>query len=153
MNASADKPLAEDVASLTRFHLLVAWWSLLAFITLGVVLEGLHAWKVSDYLGRDAKVRRLMWTLSHAHGTLVALVHAAFAFTLHAMIPIVSARIRLASRLILAAGTLLPVGFFLGGVFVHESDPGVGVWLVPLGAGCLILGVLLVSLETLRNVR
>jgi hypothetical protein len=43
---------------------------------------------------------------------------------------------------------LLPGGFFLGGVFLYSGDPGLGVFLVPLGALTLFVGVLLTALAT-----
>ena len=43
----------------------------------------------------------------------------------------------LVSPLLIAASVLLPGGFFLGGCFIYESDPGLGIWLVPVGALCL----------------
>ena len=50
-----------------------------------------------------------------------------------------------ASRFLLAANVLLPAGFFLGGLFLHAGDPGLGILLVPLGAVALFLGVLLAA--------
>jgi predicted GNAT family N-acyltransferase len=44
-----------------------------------------------------------------------------------------------------AAIVLLPGGFFLGGLFVHGGDPGLGVLLVPVGAVCLFAAVLLTA--------
>ena len=43
----------------------------------------------------------------------------------------------------LVAGTLLPGGFLLGGFFIYQGDPGMGIWLVPLGALALCVGVFL----------
>lgn len=45
----------------------------------------------------------------------------------------------------MAASVLLPGGFFLGGIFIHGGDPGLGIFLVPLGAGFLFLVVLLTA--------
>ena len=44
-----------------------------------------------------------------------------------------------ASQALVAAGVLLPAGFFLGGMVVYGGDPGLGVLLVPVGAVCLIV--------------
>lgn len=38
-----------------------------------------------------------------------------------------------------------PLGFFLGGVFIHGGDPGIGVILVPPGGLLLFLSVLLTA--------
>jgi hypothetical protein len=43
------------------------------------------------------------------------------------------------SRLVSAAGILLPLGFFLGGVVIHGGDPGLAVLLVPVGAVAAIV--------------
>ncbi len=65
-----------------RGHLAFGWWCLLVFIGLGAVLEGLHTFKLGFYLDSSNAMRRLMWTLAHAHGTLFGLVHIAFALSL-----------------------------------------------------------------------
>ncbi len=88
-------------------------------------------------------MRRLLWTLAHAHGALLSPVHAAFAFTYFAIPVLLTGRQRLASALLMTASVLLPGGFFLGGAFVYEGDPGLGIWLVPPGALCLLVGVFL----------
>ena len=65
-----------------RTNLLIGWWSLLAFLSLGIGLEYMHAFRVPWYLDLgEPEVRRLMWRLAHAHGVLISLVHLAFAFT------------------------------------------------------------------------
>ena len=61
-----------------RRHLQFGWWSLVVFATLGLVLETLHGFKVRAYLDVSNETRRLMWTLAHAHGTLLAIVHIVF---------------------------------------------------------------------------
>ena len=60
-------------------HLKFGWWSLLLFLSLGIFLEALHGFKVSWYLNVGVETRRLMWRLAHAHGTLISLIHIAFA--------------------------------------------------------------------------
>jgi hypothetical protein len=132
-------------------HLQFAWWSLSCFVILGITLEALHGFKISWYLGKNAEIRRLMWTLAHAHGALLSLVHAAFAFTYFAMPVQLIWRQRLASALLMAASVLLPGGFFLGGTFVYEGDPGLGILLVPPGALCLFLGVFLTAIDVVRG--
>ena len=64
---------------LVRRHLRFGWWSLATFGLLGLVLETLHGFKVGAYLDVSNETRRLMWTLAHAHGTLLGLVHLGFA--------------------------------------------------------------------------
>ena len=81
----------------------------------------------------------------------MSLVHAAFAFTYFAMPVQLTWRQRLASALLMAASVLLPGGFFLGGTFVYEGDPGLGILLVPPGALCLFLGVFLTAIDVVRG--
>jgi hypothetical protein len=128
-----------------RRHLRFGWWSLAVFATLGLVLESLHGFKVGAYLDVSNETRRLMWTLAHAHGTLLSMVHVVFGLSVR-VAPEVSARERpLISRCLIGASLLLPGGFFLGGVTFYGGDPGVGVLLVPVGAVSLIIAVFLLA--------
>ena len=131
--------------NLALFHLRIGWWSLLVFVTLGLILEGMHAFKVDWYLRVDHEIRRLMWTLSHAHGTLTSLVQVAFAATVSLTPDAASPSRRLASRCLLGAGVLLPAGFFLGGLGSQGGDPSLGILLVPVGGLLLLVGVLLTA--------
>ncbi len=138
----------DDSSDCARNHLRFGWWSLLVFLTVGLILEGLHSFKVGLYLDADHQTRRLMWTLAHAHGTLLSLINLAFAGMVRA-IPAWPARRRaLASRCLYGASLLLPGGFLLGGAWVHGGDPGLGVLLVPVGGLLLLLSVLLTALGT-----
>src|SRR4029079_18683027 len=96
------------------------------------------------YLDVSNETRRLMWTLAHAHGTLLALVHVIFALTWRAA-PASLPTPRLISSSLIAASVLLPGGFFLGGVAFYSGDPGVGVLLVPVGAILLLTSAGLVA--------
>ena len=134
------RPDTDDLASLEHRHYVFGWLALLVFLTLGIALEALHAFKIPGYLDADQESRRLGLRLAHAHGVLLGLVHVAFATTLrHA-----PARAQLSSRLLSAATLLLPGGFLLGGLFARGGDPGLGILLVPMGALCLFLAVALV---------
>jgi len=133
------------VDALSMRHLRVGWWSLLVFLTMGLVLEALHGFKVGWYLEMANSTRRFAWTLAHAHGTLLGLVNLLLGATLH-RISAWSARTRaIASNALLAATVLLPAGFFLGGWFPYEGDPGIGIFLVPVGGGLLALSILIVA--------
>lgn len=140
------KPLSEAGPTLiTRRHLQFGWWSLLLFLSLGVALEALHGFKAGLYLDVSKETRRLMWTLAHAHGTLLALVHIAFAASSH-WLPRWDPSMRgLASVSLIGASILIPSGFFLGGVVIYGGDPGLGILLVPLGAVLLFVAVLLTA--------
>lgn len=132
-----------------RRHLLFGWWSLLAFASLGLFLEMLHGLKVGAYLDASNDTRRLMWTLAHAHGALLGLVHIAFALTVRA-VPGRPAWNRLISRSLVGASILLPGGFFLGGVQFYAGDPGLGVLVVPIGAMLLIAAAALTARSVAR---
>jgi GNAT superfamily N-acetyltransferase len=134
-----------DLDRLTRKHLRFGWWSLLVFLSLGVVLEAFHGLKIGYYLDVSNDARRLAFRLGHAHGTLLSLVHVAFALTLASRFAPAADSAKRASRLLVAATLLLPGGFLLGGLFSHGGDPGVGVFLVPVGALALFLAVMSVA--------
>jgi len=133
-------PAPDDLKALERRHFVAGWLTLLVFLTLGIALEALHAFKIPFYLDADHESRRLGLRLAHAHGVLLGLVHVAFASTLrHAAFGLVPARP--SSRLLTAATVLLPGGFLLGGLFARGGDPGLGILLVPAGALCLFAAV------------
>ncbi|MEM7233599.1 MAG: hypothetical protein AAF517_15595, partial [Planctomycetota bacterium] len=87
-------------------HLRIGWASLLVFLSLGIGLEALHGFKVDWYMEVANSTRREMWTLAHAHGTLISLVQIAFAATLFVLGHVTSGH-KLAGRCLLAAGLLL----------------------------------------------
>jgi hypothetical protein len=134
-------------------HLRFGWWSLLIFLTLGIVLEALHGFKVGAYLNVSNATRRLLWTLAHAHGTGLALVHLGFAATVKYLTNWVERTRAFASVSLMAASILLPGGFFLGGLVIYAGDPGLGILLVPLGAICLFLAVLFSAIAATKHSR
>ena len=123
-------------SDLARFHSRFGWTSLALFATLGIVLEGLHGLKVGWYLEQANETRRLMFTLAHAHGTLLSVVNLAFGALL--FVTADDQRGSFASRCLLAGTILMPAGFFLGGLYIYDGDPGLGVMLVPVGAICVV---------------
>jgi hypothetical protein len=120
-------------------HLRFGWWSLFAWLALGVGLETLHGFKLGWYLNVDNEARRLMFTLAHAHGTLLALVNIAAGLTLRTVKGFELGR--RASQCLLWGAALMPAGFLLGGIVIHDGDPGLGVALVPIAALLLLYGV------------
>lgn len=158
MKDKAEKVVAESPQAIARTdnglrqrHLMVGWWSLLLFLTLGIVLESLHGFKIQWYLGVDNETRRLMWTLAHSHGTLLALVHLAYAATLNGSRGNVGPAKAWASLFLVGAGLLMPLGFLLGGAVHYSGDPGLGILLVPPGAAMLLMAVLLIALDVTRR--
>jgi GNAT superfamily N-acetyltransferase len=126
-------------------HLRLGFWGLLVFLSLGLVLETLHGFKVGLYLDVANEARRLSWRLAHAHGTLFSLLHVVFGLTLASRHAPDARTAERASRLLTAATLLLPGGFLLGGFFIHGGDPGIGVLLVPLGGLALFAAIALTA--------
>ena len=138
--------VSSESIELRRRHLRFGWWSLLIFLSLGIVLEAMHGFKIGWYLDVSSETRRLLWRLAHAHGVLLGLVHIAFGVTVTLLPASQSGRWqRTASSCLVAAGVLLPGGFLLGGLFIHDGDPGLGILLVPAGALLLWIAVYLTA--------
>src|SRR5437868_12904509 len=130
-------------------NLRFGWWSLLVFLSLGGVLETLHGFKIGWYVDAGNDMRRLMFTLAHAHGTALALVNIVAALTARHfkdfdLRPAVSFSL-------IWSGILFPVGFFLGGVVTYGGDPGLGIWLVPIAAILLFYSVLCIAMDLARR--
>ena len=118
-------------------------WLLLAIaLPLGVTLEALHAFKVQSYLASE--MRREMWRLAHAHGTLLGILCLVFAAVADAHVPqVIRGRV---AAFIRWGAVLMPLGFFLGGVLNSEGDPSLGILLVPVGALLLVVALVRVAL-------
>ncbi len=130
-------------------NLRFGWWSLLVFLSLGAVLETMHGFKIGWYVDVGNETRRLMFTLAHAHGTLLALVNIAAGLTAR-NVDRFELRRSVSVALIWAA-ILLPAGFFLGGIVIYDGDPGLGVWLVPIGAALLFYSIARIALDLSRR--
>jgi hypothetical protein len=139
---------AIPTSSYTRLHLRFGWWSLVVFAGFGLVLETLHGFKLAAYLDLTNDTRRLMWTLAHAHGIGLSLVHLIFALAVQLDLAGPAARFRLVSRLLLGASVLVPGGFFAGGAVYYGGDPGLGILLVPIGAVFLLAAAVLLARAT-----
>lgn len=131
-----------DLDAAVRRHLRLGWWGLFVFVLLGAALETMHAVKSPAYLDAGHETTRLLLRLAHAHGTLLSLVHVAYAATVRARPETWS---RAASIALSLAAVLLPVGFFAGGLAATGGDPGLGVVLVPPAAVLLALGAATVA--------
>ena len=66
-------------------HLRFGWWALAVYVCLGIVLETMHGFKIGWYLDVGNEVRRLMFTLGHFHGTMLALVNIAAGLTIRSV--------------------------------------------------------------------
>jgi hypothetical protein len=133
-----------------RRHLRFGWVALLVFLVLGVFLEAMHGFKVGWYLNAGEETRRLLLTLAHAHGVLLALVNLAFAATLSRAPALDERAVKIASPCLTGAGILLPSGFLLGGLVTYGGDPGLAIFLIPPAALMLFAGVAAVAWALLR---
>ena len=132
-------------------NLRFGWWALLIFLSLGGGLETLHGFKIGYYVDVGNDMRRLMFTLAHAHGTALGLVNIVAGLTARHfknfdLRPSVSMSL-------IWAGILFPVGFFLGGVITYGGDPGLGIWLVPIAAVLLFYAVLRIAVDVTKLLR
>ena len=130
-----DSPLQR----LESFHRWFGWATLLFFMSMGLLLETLHGFKVSWYLDVGVENRRLLFTLAHSHGALIGLLHLALSAHAKAMTP--GRALNVASWCLCSATILLPGGFFLGGLVLLGTDPGLGVFLTPVGGLLLVVAM------------
>jgi hypothetical protein len=135
-------------APYARRHLRVGWLSLGVFAAFGLALETLHGFKLAAYVDVSHETRRLMWTLAHAHGVLLGIIHVVFALCLRLVPGLAAKHLRLVSLSLVGATLLLPGGFFLGGLVFYGGDPGLGILLVPVGAALLIFALGIVAGST-----
>lgn len=133
-----------------RPHFRFGWWTLAIFALGGIGLEALHAFKVPIYLDVGNETRRLMWTLAHAHGTLLGLMHLGWGATVAHLDNADEKAVGRATQLLRAATVLLPGGFALGGIWIYGSDPGLGaVFLAPIG-GLVLVAALIMAARAAR---
>ncbi len=140
-----------ELSRLIQSHFSWGWWMLFAFLTLGFLLEALHGFKAGFYLDASSEARRLMWTLAHAHGTLLAVVHLMFATFLNTRFEQPHVRMSLASRSLKGGSIILPAGFFFAGFFIYDGDPGLFIYLAPVGALLLMFAVFLIARSALAS--
>lgn len=123
-------------------------WLLLAVsLPMGVILEALHGFKVQAYLGSE--MRRELWRLAHAHGTLLGILCLVFVALTPQHIT-EGARASIA-RLVRWGAVLMPLGFFLGGILNSEGDPSLGIALLPVGAALLVVAMIRCARCALRK--
>ena len=122
------------------------WISLAAWIVFGLLIEGLIGFRSPVLL--DDSTRRDMFRLAHAHGTLLNLVLIAAAIC--ARLDLIRPS-QVSSISLRCAVVLLPVGFLLGGVWHYRDDPGLGIFLVPIGAILLLSAAFSLGLSVVRR--
>lgn len=133
-----------------RSAMTYGWVAVAFFLSLGLILESLHLFKAPFYL--EVRLRRELWTLAHAHGTLLGLLTMAFALTARQTVARATLRLR-ASRLLRAGAILVPAGFLLGGVGNSEGDPSPAILLTVVGAILALLAVGTVAWSLMRRSR
>ena len=116
-------------------HRAIGWTMLLVWLLFGMLLEMLHGFKLSAYLLDE--IRREFWSLAHFHGVAFGILHLIYVRWADAD-ELSAAQRKTASRLLIWGSLLMPLGFFLGGAWHFEGDPGVGIFLAPIG-GVMIL--------------
>ena len=142
---------SSNIDRLVVRHLRIGWCGLLVFLALGIILEAFHGLKLDLYLDVRNQTRRFMWTLCHTHGTLFSIVHIVFATSLSQLSRLASTQFKIASLGLTSGWLLMPAGFFLGGLWFYGGDPGLGIFLVPLGGLCLLIGVGSIATATIRT--
>ena len=123
-----------------RSLLMQAWSGIAFWMALGLLLEGLLAFKSPAYL-LDAQ-RRELFRLAHTHGVLLNLLLCAAALCGRQRPAPASANWCLRMGAI-----LMPVGFLAAGIAHPEGDPGLAIWLVPPAALLVIFGAVSTALS------
>lgn len=141
-SATTRAPMRPASSSGDAVHtcLAVGWTLVAVFLVVGLALEAFHLIKLPAYV--DVRVRREMWTLAHAHGTLLGVVAVLFGVSAERLLPDPSTRAT-AARLVTWGAILVPLGFFGGGIANAEGDPSLAIVLVPVGALLALAGLLL----------
>lgn len=135
--AAAD-PSTSSADRASQACLRLGWTMITAFLFLGLVLESFHLVKLPFYL--DVHLRRELWTLAHAHGTLLGAINVLFGLSATRMM-LHAGRRETASKLLRFGSLLVPAGFLLGGIANTEGDPSLFIFLVPTGALLALLGL------------
>ncbi len=144
----ANKSASDADCPASRASLAFGWAAVALFVLMGLSLEFFHLLKVPLYL--EVSLRRELWVLAHAHGTLLAIVNIVFALTATRCLRDVGKRAR-ASLLFRAGAVLVPAGFFFGGIGNAEGDPSLLIMLVPAGALCVLWAAAMCALGLRRS--
>lgn len=139
-------PVEEAKPSEISAGLFQAWASIAAWMSFGLLLEGLIGYRIPGYVNDE--MRRELFRLAHSHGALLNII-------LLLVVICVRMQIVTASKIALWAlrigVIMMPVGFMLGGIWHTESEPGIGIFLAPLGGIMVIFGVISVAISALQK--
>lgn len=118
------------------------WLSLAFWMSLGLLLESLMAYKAPGYLG-DSQ-RRELFRLAHAHGSALGLLLVVVAIWKRTVETTIS---RLTTFALRFGAGFLPIGFLTAGIWHPEGDPGLAIWLVPVSALAFIFGIISLAIS------
>ncbi|MEE3329920.1 MAG: hypothetical protein VX246_03540 [Myxococcota bacterium] len=138
--------------TLASRHMRFGWLLIFTYILLGLMLEVMHGFKAAFYLDVENEARRLVWTLAHTHGTLIGVLNLLFGYGVERL-SLSGSLFKTASRCFIAAGVLMPLGFFLGGIVVYSGDPGLPILLAPVGGALLVVAVAITAFGAVRGAR
>ena len=122
------------------------WISLAAWIVFGLLIEGLIGFRSPALL--DDSVRREMFRLAHAHGTILSLLLLVADQYLRSRQIDLPAAAMLSLRI---GAAVMPFGFLLGAIWHAETDPNFLIILSPIGGVMLIFGVVAIALTSLSH--
>ncbi|MBI3653271.1 MAG: hypothetical protein HY231_19760 [Acidobacteria bacterium] len=126
--------------------LIQGWAGIAVWMTFGLLLEGLLGYKTPAYLN-DAQ-RRELFTLAHTHGSLLSVVLIIAALGAKSFALELSRITQIAFRI---GAILMPLGFFVAGIWHPEGDPGIAIWLVPPGALLMIFAAISMTLAGVKR--
>jgi hypothetical protein len=137
----------KDVGHAVRANLAKpAWIGLLFWMSAGLLFEGLIGFRAPAYLQHP--VRRELFRLAHAHGTLLSIL--LLVVNLYLIKELISPP-KIAVRALQAGVILMPFGFLLGGAWHYESDPGALIFLAPIGGLLIIFGIAAIAFSSVKK--
>lgn len=128
-----------DVLAASSRHFVIGWVGLAIAMVGGLLVDLMLGLKLGLYLDVDNQTRRLLWRLAHAHAAGFSLVHLVFAAYLSTQVDRISTPLRAASQLATIGLIALPAGFALGGAQLYGDDPGLAIFLAPVGGVAMTL--------------
>jgi hypothetical protein len=122
-----------------------AWLGIAVWMSFGLLLESLIGYRVPLYLNDD--LRRELFRLAHTHGASLNMVLLLAAICIERGL----AAGNIAIWALRLGVIIMPLGFLLGGIWHTESDPGIGIFLSPLGGVLVIFGVIHLAVSALKS--
>jgi hypothetical protein len=132
-----------EIHEWVRRALFQGWLSIAFWMSVGLLLEGLLGFKTPGYL-QDPQ-RRELFRLAHAHGTLLGLLIVVAGLVIQTLRISPPKYARVALQI---GAAVMPFGFLISGIWHYESDPGLGIWLVPPAALLVIFGIIAMALAS-----